>query len=944
MSSILSFAWRRRQHIMKRDDSDVDSERSSEGGLLHVDTKVNITHNSMIFIPRSNEVVTPDGFKERRSMVDIRNVLFNESEVKRSPPITKNFEYVDDFQDLVDETEIDAGAQKLEKVTSNSFRKREVTMETPPIIFQDSRITSKDETEDSCYCNRESIQSKDSFPVLPPLPIRSWSTEGDGVASPGTILLSSRSGTSKWHHSSSSWGGSTNRTNASPFQAESPQLELGRTRTAVGNLLVSMQQQQQDPPGVTPLQNVSHRFSSTDLSWSQNPRGKNVESVCSPMINGPSVPNSQNTGRITVGSSNRSMSHILPAISEQPACVDQSRQQFKKKKKNLSGGNNDVDSRLFSPLTSKSQVSQNDNKPSPNDLPPLFVNPEVCALPIKLPSYTPTTSFLLMHQRLLDLEKQSIAPSQFQEQSIIEKKQNAGFTWTVTSCTNNSHSSGHSTGSKASKKTISSDSNSIVVFDEANPNHSILDSAQFSDRSIQKSKARSQRRKNEDLIISALERLQDNIQLISEVEGLIKLDMGTSGERIAEAHQQSMYDWFMPTSYDIEGILTGFSDTKRYLILDRIDLFLNEFINARDEKSDSSDMAFQNAQEALNFCKALVQMAIPESEKEDSSLQGTEEIGRWQFRSGMCEIIGLHTSKSSGTPQRGECDFSLFSLPEEGNDNCDTPMTSNLSIGASTLTTIVKDYDLKQVGGMTPRHTFGTSIALKQQEQPHLQLQYNGLYLRQAIQLFTTGIQKMTLACNSLSEIKGNLLTLSSFIDFANQIREAYLQLLSLSQNDLKSIVDAFEFELDTETAYADQFDEGICEIIDDDEPIRESPDMKRIASPIVFAETLGFGVLDNTDSSVVVSASKQSPQIRSLTATISPEVQEKLIEKFDSIDEKSATSDEVPIHDPVKEHCPIDIWRMKSVDSDDDDDNCSFVSLFVMRYRNLDTGFRLEV
>ena len=918
---------------MKRDDTNICSNPNADDDALRVDTGDTITQNSMIFFSRPNEVVTPDGFKERRSMTDIKNVLFRDAEETRSSnstPLYKQFRYYDDFQDLREETEMIESALKQENIVLVSTGKQELKIDTLPKNSPPRKMMSVDlERADLDDCNEIKIKTGDSFPVLPPLPLRSWSTEGDGVATPGTYILSSRSGQTY------SWGESTNKTNASPLQAKSPQLELGRTRTAVGNLLVSMQQQQQqqnDPQCDAMLQNVSTRFSTFDISWSHT-----------------------NGGQITTDSSYRHLSHVLPVISEKPDCLDhpQTNRQSWKHLNQSAGVNDDLDSSLFSPLTTRSQATRDGTNPtqSQKDLPLLFL-PVHTDGPAELTgkqSYIPTNSFLMMHQRLLQLENQSKAMNNFQEQYIVEQKQNAGFTWTVTSSPNCSHSSGRSIESKASKKTITSSSNSIVEIDEGNPNQSILDSSYYSDRSIQKSKARSQRRQNEDLIVSALERLQDNIHLISEVENLLKLDGGISGEKnnpkehVSSSQQPSMYDWFVPTSFNIEGILTGFSETKRYLILDRIDLFLNDFINAIEEGYDSSDFTIQNIQEAVVFCKVLVQMAIPENEKEDSSLQGTDGIGRWYFRAGMREMIGILSSKHSGTPRRGECDLSLFSLPEEENDNCDTPMTSNLSIGASTLTTIVNEYDNKYGSATKPQHAFGTSIALKQQQHPYLQLHYNGLYLRQAIQMFTTGIQKMTMACSALSQIKGESMNISSFIHVANQIREAYVQLISLSQRDLKSIVDAFEFELDTEATYADHFEEEICEIIDDDEPMVPTKETENIQSPIVFAETLGCGILNDKESMILDVPSDKHEQLTKMEKATELQTQERLVEKFETMDIINETKEEVSVNEQSQESLPTDIWRMRSVDSDDEDDNCSFVSLFVTRYRNLDSS-RLEV
>jgi hypothetical protein len=302
--------------------------------------------------------------------------------------------------------------------------------------------------------------------------------------------------------------------------------------------------------------------------------------------------------------------------------------------------------------------------------------------------------------------------------------------------------------------------------------------------------------------------------------------------------QSSMYDWFVSTPMDKEGILTGFTDVRRYAILDKIDFLIHDYIdtNSPDVKET---LPHPSLREALVFCTLLVKMAIPESEKEDSSLQGTEEIGHWRFTKLLREVIGLPSLDRSSTPMRegGGGDASFFSLPDDDHhDNCDTPMTSNVSVGASTLTTIVRD----EHG--VPRPAFGTSVALHQQQK-----QYNGLYLRQAIQLFTTGIQKMSMACHQLIELKGRSLNPSSLLQVADMIQKSYLQLLSMNQSDLKSIVDAFEFEICANSFIENDENEGeeICEITDDDEDPPEIHPVNSIDSPILFAETIGFGILN---------------------------------------------------------------------------------------------------
>ena len=652
--------------------------------------------------------------------------------------------------------------------------------------------------------------------------------------------------------------------------AESPHLEPGRARTAVGNLIVSMEQNMQlDPPGTTPLQDISHHCTQDASTWEYSPQEQNVETMFSPLLlNHRSLFVNSNTQNRSIHisakshrSSNSATMPPLPMIAEQGSKnTTEIHQSYKPSSRTTLDGENTNNDKVEGDNSNSRQTRKVTMMSS-------LGTPYERTAPL---------STKRQYHRPQDTSHLTILPSirqnyNIDNRSFVEEKHQNGYSWTVTSTPSQSSSS--STGSKAaSKKTITSSSNSIVVFDSEhmllsqqnmNDGNYYQGGMNLSDRSIQLRKAKSQNRVKEELIISALERLQDDLQLVSDVESLLQI--GTNNRSITvtdiqktnsnqmsnlqfQQAQGSMYDWFVSTPMDKEGILTGFSDVHRYAILDKIDFLIHEFVD-----TNSSDLPHPSLREALVFCTLLVKMAIPESEKEDCSLQGTEEIGHWRFTSGLREVIGLTPLDGSSTPHynAGGGNTSFFSLPDEDRqDNCDTPMTSNVSIGASTLTSIVRDQH-----GVT-RPAFGTSIGLHQQHQK----QYNGLYLRQAIQLFTTGIQNMSIACHRLTELKGKALNPTSLLQVAEMIQKSYLQLLSMNQSDLKSIVDAFEFEIcsnsfieENEELPRDQ--EDICDIIDDeDEEPPEIRPVNSVDSPILFAETIGFGILNastnNNDTS----------------------------------------------------------------------------------------------
>jgi hypothetical protein len=179
-------------------------------------------------------------------------------------------------------------------------------------------------------------------------------------------------------------------------------------------------------------------------------------------------------------------------------------------------------------------------------------------------------------------------------------------------------------------------------------------------------------------------------------------------------------------------------------------------------------------------------MAVPESEKEECSLQGTEDIGHWKLLPGLLEAIGV-TRNPVETPRPRGGDSSLFSLPPDENSEAETPMTSNVSLGASTLTT------LPTAHAITPNR--------KNTLQEKLKLQ-NGLHLRQAIQVFSTALQRMSDACEALHAAGQKV---RDMLEATGRMKHSYFQLMAMNQQDIRSLVDAFEFELESDNSYVYQ-------------------------------------------------------------------------------------------------------------------------------------------
>jgi hypothetical protein len=430
----------------------------------------------------------------------------------------------------------------------------------------------------------------------------------------------------------------------------------------------------------------------------------------------------------------------------------------------------------------------------------------------------------------------------------------AGYSWvvTTTNSTQSTASSRRSDGSSTSAASqriihdVASHSDSArhpqsSHRTDATSHHQVSEATRTNksallDRSYQKNKMRSQQRIKEELIMAALERLQDDLPLVQEVEGLL----------LCSGNHVSMFDWYVPTPLDQEGILTGFVEANRYVLVERLEEMLESLEEERKQRSTNSsadDDRRDDLRHALKFCKVLLQMAIPAVEKDDGTLQGTDEVGKWRFIQELRPVIGLLSSATPITPPARGGDSSFFSLPhDEDDDNddhpgtCATPMTSNVSIGASTLTTLVHNYHNSAIP--TTAHNDGKQGLRTIQEQ-------NGLHLRQAIQLLCTGLQKLTLASLPLLQ---EPVTVSSIT--ADSIKLAYFSILTaLSQSDLKSIVDAFEFEQDD---ILDEEGTELLRVVDsDDSPGVEhqrNNEMPLFTSPIVRAASMCLGTVSPTD------------------------------------------------------------------------------------------------
>jgi hypothetical protein len=760
MSSLLTFVWRRRRNTHNDDDDGQDEDhlynhhRNFNPNLSPVPPTLMDSHSSdastvvtdykreeFICIPRRRGVVvTPDGLKPRRFVVDLRDELLGDTAELLLPEPTKR-------KEPIDAGKIDDTSTALVPVLNDPDTS--LIPVTEFAVVQNPNMWRVVPDAGSQIQIPWSQQQYGPSTVLPPLPTRSWSTQGDW-SSP-TPAYSSQNGSWPPSTDRGSWG------NTTP-SAESPNLVPGRARTAVGNLVAN----QQDPPGTTPMKETSYDFA-------YSPQEQGVETMYSPMYS-------------RAGSKNaRTTTYPLPHIAERGVIAGMSNVQSATALLRSNEQEEGVET-MYPPLRSRREANSNVSVSTMSTLP--------------APSPLARTSVLRTTTAVIN---SAIVPqSEHGTEVILSQKHLQSGSWTVDS---------HSGSSGASKRSIKPVTNTVVFADDNVLVHAL-------DGDLKRTKLRNQQRTKEELILSALERLQDDLQLVADVEGL--LGVGSS---------QGMFDWFVPTPLDKEGILTGFSEEKRYAIIDKLDQLLVElnaevksqefFLNSSMvDISEYEDEAHDELREALSFCKVLVQMAVPESEKEESSLQGTNELGKWQFLPGLRAAIGLLPTTTETPPCRGG-DSSFFSLPE---DDAGTPMTSNVSLGATTLTSIAN-------------HTMSPTTPLKHHSERIKLKRQNGLHLRQAIQLLSTGLQKMSNACLTLGEINagGPSSNSSGLVRVADQIKQTYFQMIAMSQGDLKSVVDAFEFELDPEDSY-----------------VYEDTDEEAEVSPIMHVATLAFGSMVN--------------------------------------------------------------------------------------------------
>lgn len=196
------------------------------------------------------------------------------------------------------------------------------------------------------------------------------------------------------------------------------------------------------------------------------------------------------------------------------------------------------------------------------------------------------------------------------------------------------------------------------------------------DSSLRIRKQVNQRKVKEGLILAIVERIQDDLELLKQVEEM---------------------EWpLTKTPVEQDGLLTGIPKSHREKVKQKIHLILNELDTAHPEEfilvSPTQIHQFAETHEdlrhALSFFHTLVHMALTPQERE-------HETGRWNMLPGLRDALGILPPES---PPRGG-DTSVFSLPSDS-----TPMTSNVSV-ATTITTAAAAEQARYHNGLAIRRT-----------------------------------------------------------------------------------------------------------------------------------------------------------------------------------------------------------------------------------------------
>ncbi|CAB9499111.1 expressed unknown protein [Seminavis robusta] len=308
------------------------------------------------------------------------------------------------------------------------------------------------------------------------------------------------------------------------------------------------------------------------------------------------------------------------------------------------------------------------------------------------------------------------------------------------------------------------------------------DGIDFEDALLRR-KARNQRHETEKFLHEVVARLRDNLDLVADIEAAASRTVAAMGS------------WFVKTPIDTENLLTGFSFERRNKLLSCIDSILNEMALAQPEEFIVSPskvpvmaVSHDTLTQALHFCRALIVSAIPRNEREkmvkelpcDEVNSNQQHLFVWKSLPELNHALGIVAPPQTPVTVRGG-GTSLFSLPEES--GAETPHTSNVSLATSI--TSVNTYN-------APRQRANQSA------RPQLILQQDGLQLRQTVQVISSLLQKLSLACMDLGEVNAGKQSTDmarKYVLACDNIKQLYLRLLTIKKEDAKALMGTFYLE-----------------------------------------------------------------------------------------------------------------------------------------------------
>jgi hypothetical protein len=189
--------------------------------------------------------------------------------------------------------------------------------------------------------------------------------------------------------------------------------------------------------------------------------------------------------------------------------------------------------------------------------------------------------------------------------------------------------------------------------------------------------------------------------------------------------------------------------------------------------------------DASEIVRLHISFLFPPNRPPGDVQSGSQKLFIWKCLPELHFALGLTAPQSPETIRGGGT--SLFSLPEES--GAETPHTSNVSL-ATSITSTYTPYRRR------------SSV---QPVRPQLILQQDGLQLRHTVEVVSSLLQKLTLACLRLTKLnakeKGAMNTAQTYVQACDEIKKIYLDLLVIRRDDARALTEAFYLESQTPRA-----------------------------------------------------------------------------------------------------------------------------------------------